>query len=127
MKLLKVLVAFTMSIGMTMCHPVMADAPGTPKEKFVLEMCRTAAVATTKTIENLKAGTSSLEVMVKLDGETPSRDSQPAKYLGYAYAKLNIDLVRTALKKAFTEQAIQKTQMENCLKSNNTLITVDKE
>lgn len=125
MKLLKALVAFTMSIGMTMCHPVMADVP--EKEKFVLEMCRTAAVATTKTIDNLKAGTSSLEIMVKLDSDTPNRDLQPAKYLGYAYAKLNIDLVRTALKKAFTEQAIQKTQMENCLKSNNTLITIDKE
>ncbi|QBJ02857.1 hypothetical protein MZD04_gp331 [Pseudomonas phage Psa21] len=114
MKLLKLMLAAGIAVGMTMCHPVMAVPK--PTNVIVVEnkTCQTGDRFLAEVIRLIQEGRANIEIVSYLDKLTPNREKDPQGYLGITIVKLNITNVRTSLNKAFRENAIRKTQMANC-------------
>lgn len=124
MKFIKLLVALSMSIGMTMCHPVMALPVPVKSVKVTTTACQFADAKMVDVIRLMKDGRTNIEVMTYLDRGTPDPDTQPMAYIGVVMVKLNVASVRVALGKAYKEKAIRQTQQDNCLAYTGTTFTI---
>lgn len=109
MTLIKKLLGTVALLGMTMCHPVMANPVLTEAS------CKVADAHTKLSLQMMNDGYTNLEILAWLDSVTPDVRKEPQGYLGILWAKLNVSGSRAALNRAYKPTAIQQKALANCI------------